>query len=265
VPKKAGSVGEVMFAKFTKPIWKGNVAGRTLYDAGISQLQVPEKWHINNPERSDCLWHPRTPDDGWVMIARVSGSDYSGPESLLRYLNYEVRLKRKLPGGHGEPLKVVTEYIADYTRDSRTLSDRLYGVQYYDQEGNYCNSIALIKVGLNSLRGVAKREAEAVAYEIAKSFAPNPRYLDGFQTHNSPSGLTWRQRGRLLGVSPKSGQYARIFYTIKLPDGTVVMKTESTPLEFQIGQGKVIKGLDEGVASLRIGEEATFLVPSSLA
>jgi peptidylprolyl isomerase len=37
------------------------------------------------------------------------------------------------------------------------------------------------------------------------------------------------------------------------------------PLKFPIGKGRVIKGWDEGIARLRIGEQATLVIPSHLA
>ena len=40
--------------------------------------------------------------------------------------------------------------------------------------------------------------------------------------------------------------------------------TNSTLAIFQIGSGRMIKGLDEGVATMSIGEKATFIVPPAL-
>ena len=37
------------------------------------------------------------------------------------------------------------------------------------------------------------------------------------------------------------------------------------PIEFNVGTGKVIPGWDEGLQLLKVGEKATFLIPSELA
>jgi peptidylprolyl isomerase len=37
------------------------------------------------------------------------------------------------------------------------------------------------------------------------------------------------------------------------------------PLSFELGAGRVIKGWDEGVAKLRIGDHAILVIPSNLA
>ncbi len=41
-------------------------------------------------------------------------------------------------------------------------------------------------------------------------------------------------------------------------------QTNSSEAQFQIGVGRFIKGLDEGIATMRIGEKSTFIVPSKL-
>ena len=41
-------------------------------------------------------------------------------------------------------------------------------------------------------------------------------------------------------------------------------QTNSTEAQFQIGVGRFIKGLDEGIATMNIGEKSTFIVPPSI-
>jgi FKBP-type peptidyl-prolyl cis-trans isomerase len=36
------------------------------------------------------------------------------------------------------------------------------------------------------------------------------------------------------------------------------------PFKFKLGLGRVIKGWDEGIAKLRVGEQATLVIPSQL-
>jgi FKBP-type peptidyl-prolyl cis-trans isomerase len=37
-----------------------------------------------------------------------------------------------------------------------------------------------------------------------------------------------------------------------------------TPFTFPLGAGRVIKGWDEGIAKLRVGEQATLIIPPQL-
>ena len=72
------------------------------------------------------------------------------------------------------------------------------------------------------------------------------------------------------GVSPKTGQTCVMHYTGWLyENGVKGKKFDSSvdrgrPFEFPIGTGRVIKGWDEGVATMKIGGKRTLIIPPSL-
>ncbi len=60
----------------------------------------------------------------------------------------------------------------------------------------------------------------------------------------------------------KSGDMVTIEYTGSLADGTVFdSNVNSTPLTFIIGQGRVMKGLEDGVTGMSQGETKTVKIP----
>jgi peptidylprolyl isomerase len=60
----------------------------------------------------------------------------------------------------------------------------------------------------------------------------------------------------------KSGDMVTVEYSGSLPDGTVFdTNVNTTPLTFIIGQGRVIKGLEEGVTGMAQGETKTVRIP----
>jgi peptidylprolyl isomerase len=72
------------------------------------------------------------------------------------------------------------------------------------------------------------------------------------------------------GASPRQGQTAVVHYTGWLyENGAKGKKFDSSvdrgdPFEFPVGQGRVIKGWDEGVATMKIGGKRTLIVPAAL-
>ncbi|MDZ4843019.1 MAG: FKBP-type peptidyl-prolyl cis-trans isomerase [Hyphomicrobium aestuarii] len=72
------------------------------------------------------------------------------------------------------------------------------------------------------------------------------------------------------GDSPKTGQTCVMHYTGWLyTNGEKGKKFDSSvdrgkPFEFVIGTGRVIKGWDEGVASMKIGGKRTLIIPADL-
>ena len=65
-------------------------------------------------------------------------------------------------------------------------------------------------------------------------------------------------------VQAKTGDKISVHYTGKLTDGTLFdSSTEREPLEFEIGSGMVIKGFDEGVTGMAIGEKKTVYIPAA--
>jgi peptidylprolyl isomerase len=62
-------------------------------------------------------------------------------------------------------------------------------------------------------------------------------------------------------VKVRKDDTVKIHYTCKLTDGTVVESSvKGKPIEFVVGKGGVIKGLDEAVAKMKIGETNTIRV-----
>jgi len=72
------------------------------------------------------------------------------------------------------------------------------------------------------------------------------------------------------GPAPTAGQTARVHYTgWLLEDGKRGRKFDSSvdrgqPFEFPLGQGRVIRGWDEGVATMKVGGQRTLVIPPEL-
>ncbi|BCB95106.1 peptidyl-prolyl cis-trans isomerase [Dissulfurispira thermophila] len=63
----------------------------------------------------------------------------------------------------------------------------------------------------------------------------------------------------------KQGDTIRVHYTGRLEDGTVFDSSENRPpLEFTVGEGEVISGLERGVVGMNIGETKIITIPPEL-
>ena len=83
---------------------------------------------------------------------------------------------------------------------------------------------------------------------------------------STSSGLQYTIDEPGTGAQPTPGQTVKVHYTGWLPDGTKFdsSRDRGAPLEFPIGQGRVIKGWDEGVAAMKVGEKRTLIIPPAL-
>jgi FKBP-type peptidyl-prolyl cis-trans isomerase FkpA len=70
-----------------------------------------------------------------------------------------------------------------------------------------------------------------------------------------------------MGASPKTGDTVRVHYTGWLSDGTKFDSSvdRDEPFAFVLGEGQVIRGWDEGVATMRIGDKVRLTIPPELA
>jgi FKBP-type peptidyl-prolyl cis-trans isomerase len=92
--------------------------------------------------------------------------------------------------------------------------------------------------------------------------APKPPQL-GITT---ASGLTYVITSRANGRRPKTGETVLVHYTGTLTDGTKFDSSQDRkePIAFPLGRSAVIKGWDEGIAQMGIGDSAVLIIPPQL-
>ncbi|HEV7747234.1 MAG TPA: FKBP-type peptidyl-prolyl cis-trans isomerase [Pyrinomonadaceae bacterium] len=93
-----------------------------------------------------------------------------------------------------------------------------------------------------------------------------PVNANALRMNRTPSGLIYVITRRSTEPRPRSGDTVVVHYTGLLGSG---VKFDSSldrgePLKFKLGEGRVIKGWDEGIAKLHVGEQATLIIPPHL-
>ena len=81
------------------------------------------------------------------------------------------------------------------------------------------------------------------------------------------SGLQYEITRNGTGIQPKAGDKVTLHYTGKFLNDSVFDSSipRNQPLSFTLGIGQVIKGWDEGVALMHVGDKARFTIPPQLA
>jgi peptidylprolyl isomerase len=99
---------------------------------------------------------------------------------------------------------------------------------------------------------------------IAMDANSSPTADSGYVT--TPSGLKYKDIVEGTGASPTIGKGVTVHYTGTLTDGSKFdsSRDRNQPFSFPIGAGRVIKGWDEGVATMKIGGRRELVIPPEL-
>ena len=82
----------------------------------------------------------------------------------------------------------------------------------------------------------------------------------------SASGLEYEDIREGTGAAPQTGQTAVVHYVGTLTDGQKFdsSRDRGQPFSFPLGMGRVIKGWDEGVATMKVGGIRKLTIPPHL-
>ncbi|MFZ5738088.1 MAG: FKBP-type peptidyl-prolyl cis-trans isomerase [Pseudomonadota bacterium] len=112
--------------------------------------------------------------------------------------------------------------------------------------------------------------AVAALFPAAALMSSTPAMSEPANAVTTSSGLQIVDTQVGTGASPKPGQICVMHYTGWLyENGAKTRKFDSSvdrnePFEFPIGMGRVIKGWDEGVSTMKVGGKRTLIIPPQL-
>jgi FKBP-type peptidyl-prolyl cis-trans isomerase len=112
-------------------------------------------------------------------------------------------------------------------------------------------------------RGRTNRRAPARSRVVR----PSARPVNTPAGVTTPSGLTYLITHHGTGIQPKPGDTVVVHYTGTLLNGVKFdsSRDRGEPIAFQLGAGRVIKGWDEGIALMHVGDQAILVIPPQIA
>ena len=140
-------------------------------------------------------------------------------------------------------------------------------------QGDMMKTVEIIRVGEKAGKFDGAATFQSITAEIQKKKDKEEEMADRTrrdfieEAEETGSGLYYIIEKEGKGPKPEAGQTVAVHYTGYLMNGTKFDSSHDRkePIEFPLGQGKVIPGWDEGIALLNVGSKAKLLIPPALA
>ena len=139
-------------------------------------------------------------------------------------------------------------------------------------QGDALESVEILRVGeeaknwnaIEAFVGLKGARLKRDAALKAESEAKMEKLAAGFE--KTESGLRYQFIQKGDGKQAEKGKTVSVHYEGSLENGKVFDSSypRKKPIEFKLGIGQVIEGWDEGIALLKVGDKARFVIPSDL-
>jgi len=140
------------------------------------------------------------------------------------------------------------------------------------QQGDKIETLEILRVGEEAQKWNAIEAFRTFEGSREKRIADAKKQADealdkiaaGFQ--KTESGLRYQIIQKGDGKQAEKGKTVSVHYKGSLVDGQEFDSSykRKQPIEFPLGRGNVIEGWDEGIALLKVGDKARFVIPSHL-
>ena len=138
-----------------------------------------------------------------------------------------------------------------------------------DSERAVADSAASQPAAIEQVEAAAETPSETLIAQSASDLMEDSMSADANAEENvvtTDSGLQYVVINEGDGAQPQAGQRVFVHYVGTLEDGTKFdsSRDRGRPFDFTIGRGQVIKGWDEGVGDMKVGDRRKLIIPPEL-
>lgn len=196
-----------------------------------------------------------------LLNGQFVGSTYDRPDKFSFVLGegYAIQAWEEIvPKMHlGERVKAIIPFELAYGE---------HAVGSIPAYSNLIYEIKLLKITpKEELQAEAEKALAALKEESKKAFDDYVA-TNGIVDH-TPSGLYYTKSLVTDGAAPEEGKHVHIKFLATYLDGTLLGSSDDLEGDFKVlfGSGTLLKGLEEGIGLMHVGEKARFVLPYTLA
>ena len=279
-----------IYAKFNTT--KGAILVKLTYDltpgtvgnfVGLAEGQLENKVRpMGKPYYDGLKFHRVIPDfmvqGGCPQGIGTGGPGYNFEDEFHPTLKHDkpgvLSMANSGPGSNGSQF-FITHVPTNWLDNKHTVFGNVVeGQDVVDAvaQGDVIDSLEIIRVGaeaekwnaIEAFRTFEGSRLKRLEEDKQQAEAEMEKLAAGFE--KTESGLRYQIIQKGNGKQAEIGKTVSVHYQGALDNGKVFDSsyTRKKPIEFPLGQGNVIEGWDEGIALLKVGDKARFVIPPYL-
>ena len=279
-----------IYAKFTTP--KGSILVKLTHDktpgtvgnfVGLAEGQLENKVKsMGTPYYNGLKFHRVIPDfmiqAGCPQGTGTGDAGYKFDDEFHPDLKHDrpgvLSMANAGPGTNGSQF-FITHIPTDWLDGKHTVFGHVVeGQEVVDAvaQGDVMEAVEIIRVGeeaknwnaIEAFRTFEGSREKRLADQKKQAEEALEKLAAGFL--KTESGLRYQIIQKGNGTQAEKGKNVSVHYQGALENGNVFDSSykRKQPIDFQLGVGQVIEGWDEGIALLKVGDKARFVIPSYL-